>query len=40
MDDPSLLSYSLKFLGCHRQMKHWNQDMLQRGRFLPLNYEQ
>ena len=36
MDDPSVLSYSLKFLSYYHQMEYWNQDMFQRGRLCQI----
>ena len=36
MDDPSILSHSLKFLSYHRQIEYWNEDILQRGRLCQI----
>ena len=36
MDDPNVLSHSLKFLSCYHQMEYWNQNIFQRGRLCQI----
>ena len=36
MDDPSVLSYSLKFLSYHGQMEYWNQVMFKRDKLCQI----
>ena len=36
MDDPNVLSYSMKFLSYCHQLEYRNQDMFLRGRFCQI----